>query len=207
MSAQWVVACCVLLVVGAHGCAPGWTRARRAAAVAPRAPCRVSLSGCGRRERMVPVARRRNRLSRTVTLQAPLRRRNAGRTKATGAAAVRGRYEVVFVGTLDRASSRRCSGVGRHGDSGCGWHQFLLSRSRVSGWNRAQRDGGILAVGRRAPQGACVCTKLRGHGIHSMARAEVAEWQTRRSQKPLGRKAHVGSTPTFGTNLNLELNL
>src|SRR4029079_13253791 len=29
--------------------------------------------------------------------------------------------------------------------------------------------------------------------------AEVAEWQTRRSQKPLGRKAHVGSTPTFGT--------
>ena len=27
----------------------------------------------------------------------------------------------------------------------------------------------------------------------------MAEWQTRRSQKPLGRKAHVGSTPTFGT--------
>ena len=34
-----------------------------------------------------------------------------------------------------------------------------------------------------------------------MVRAEVAEWQTRRSQKPLGRKAHVGSTPTFGTTL------
>ncbi len=36
--------------------------------------------------------------------------------------------------------------------------------------------------------------------IISVTKAEVAEWQTRRSQKPLGRKAHVGSTPTFGTN-------
>ena len=33
-------------------------------------------------------------------------------------------------------------------------------------------------------------------------RAEVAEWQTRRSQKPLGGNAHVGSTPTFGTNFD-----
>ena len=29
--------------------------------------------------------------------------------------------------------------------------------------------------------------------------AEVAEWQTRRSQKPLGKNARVGSNPTFGT--------
>ena len=32
--------------------------------------------------------------------------------------------------------------------------------------------------------------------------AEVAEWQTRRSQKPLGINARVGSNPTFGTNLS-----
>ena len=31
-------------------------------------------------------------------------------------------------------------------------------------------------------------------------RAEVAEWQTRRSQKPVGPKPHVGSTPTLGTH-------
>ncbi len=30
-------------------------------------------------------------------------------------------------------------------------------------------------------------------------RAEVAEWQTRRSQKPLGINPRVGSSPTFGT--------
>ena len=35
-------------------------------------------------------------------------------------------------------------------------------------------------------------------------RAEVAEWQTRRSQKPLGGNAHVGSTPTFGTKSESE---
>jgi hypothetical protein len=29
--------------------------------------------------------------------------------------------------------------------------------------------------------------------------AEVAKWQTRRSQKPLGITARVGSSPTFGT--------
>ena len=29
--------------------------------------------------------------------------------------------------------------------------------------------------------------------------AEVAEWQTRRSQKPLGINPRVGSSPTFGT--------
>jgi hypothetical protein len=28
----------------------------------------------------------------------------------------------------------------------------------------------------------------------------VAEWQTRRSQKPLGGNPRVGSTPTFGTS-------
>ena len=33
----------------------------------------------------------------------------------------------------------------------------------------------------------------------AVTRAEVAEWQTRRSQKPLGFTARVGSTPTFGT--------
>ena len=31
--------------------------------------------------------------------------------------------------------------------------------------------------------------------------AEVAEWQTRRSQKPLGVKSRVGSNPTFGIPL------
>ena len=31
--------------------------------------------------------------------------------------------------------------------------------------------------------------------------AEVAEWQTRRSQKPVGIIPHVGSTPTLGTYL------
>ena len=35
-----------------------------------------------------------------------------------------------------------------------------------------------------------------------MLNAEVAEWQTRRSQKPLGL-ARVGSTPTFGTIVGL----
>ena len=34
----------------------------------------------------------------------------------------------------------------------------------------------------------------------AVTRAEVAEWQTRRSQKPLGFTARVGSTPTFGTS-------
>src|SRR5689334_10962015 len=34
--------------------------------------------------------------------------------------------------------------------------------------------------------------------------AEVAEWQTRRSQKPLTFTGHVGSTPTFGTNSEPE---
>lgn len=32
-----------------------------------------------------------------------------------------------------------------------------------------------------------------------MLLAEVAEWQTRRTQNPVSRKARVGSTPTFGT--------
>ncbi len=32
--------------------------------------------------------------------------------------------------------------------------------------------------------------------------AEVAEWQTRRSQKPLGINPRVGSSPTFGTTNN-----
>ncbi len=32
--------------------------------------------------------------------------------------------------------------------------------------------------------------------------AEVAEWQTRRSQKPLGINPRVGSSPTFGTTTN-----
>ena len=43
----------------------------------------------------------------------------------------------------------------------------------------------------------------RGHFIPKMLkyqRAEVAEWQTRRSQKPVGPKPHVGSTPTLGTH-------
>ena len=32
-----------------------------------------------------------------------------------------------------------------------------------------------------------------------MVSAEVAEWQTRRSQKPLTSDGRVGSNPTFGT--------
>ena len=38
-----------------------------------------------------------------------------------------------------------------------------------------------------------------GHRTVSCIRARVAEWQTRRSQKPVGFYVHVGSNPTSGT--------
>jgi hypothetical protein len=43
--------------------------------------------------------------------------------------------------------------------------------------------------------------------VRLCADAEVAERQTRRSQKPLGFTAHVGSSPTFGTFFALPLML
>jgi hypothetical protein len=36
------------------------------------------------------------------------------------------------------------------------------------------------------------------------AYAEVAEWQTRRSQKPMRPKPREGSTPSLGTHPNLH---
>lgn len=36
--------------------------------------------------------------------------------------------------------------------------------------------------------------------------AEVAEWQTRRSQKPMVGNYRVGSTPTLGTNYARQIN-
>ncbi len=37
--------------------------------------------------------------------------------------------------------------------------------------------------------------------------AEVAEWQTRQSQKLLGGNLHVGSSPTFGTTVRFSAEL
>jgi hypothetical protein len=92
--------------------------------------------------------------------------------------------------------------VRRYGDRGS-HHRFLLSRTRE---HRKLRVGAsiaerVIACGSAADTAggaASIAARLR-------RRAEVAEWQTRRSQKPWNRKVRVGSTPTFGTKLNLIL--
>ena len=76
----------------------------------------------------------------------------------------------------------------------------------LRGWWGKTRRSSNLRLGTRLQKGL---SNRRGRNpapayalsIHRpILSAEVAKWQTRRSQKPLGITARVGSSPTFGTN-------
>ena len=72
----------------------------------------------------------------------------------------------------------------------------LLAKEEVAGSTPVFRS--TLTTSRALATSALVAqARARDAGCDA---AEVAEWQTRRSQKPLGFTARVGSTPTFGTS-------
>ena len=71
----------------------------------------------------------------------------------------------------------------------------LLAKEEVAGSTPVFRS--TLTTSRALATSALVAqARARDAGCDA---AEVAEWQTRRSQKPLGFTARVGSSPTFGT--------
>ena len=111
---------------------------------------------------------------------------------------VRGRGSAPVRATLARRHGRRRSGERRHGDGRSGPHSNPAFYS--AGTAGAQTPGASIRAPHRTRETRCAPepTAERACLLNS-PQAEVAEWQTRRSQKPLGRKAHVGSTPTFGT--------
>ena len=58
----------------------------------------------------------------------------------------------------------------------------------------------LLAKERVASSNLVSRSSLKFSDVISLTtRAEVAEWQTRQSQKLLRGDSHVGSSPTFGT--------
>ena len=83
---------------------------------------------------------------------------------------------------------RLCPRCGHSAHSSC--LSPLLTSAR-SGENVEKLKSGAL----RLDEPLIDCYNLLGY-------AEVAEWQTRRSQKPLGINPRVGSSPTFGTTTN-----